>query len=129
MKHCATLTCLTLTLALAGGIFFPASAAAQVVQNPYPPPIIVNPAPAPSITYCPPVAPRVSYYPAPTITYYQPPVTVYSPPPAAVYVPAPTYVTTPGTVTTRSYLGLGIFRPFGVNRDVYYSPGRTYIYP
>ena len=42
---------------------------------------------------------------------------------------ARTYVTTPGTVTTRTYVGLGIFRPFGVNRDTYYTPGRTYVYP
>jgi hypothetical protein len=65
------------------------------------------------------------------VTYYQQaPVTVYSPPPASVYVPSgPTVVTTPGTVTTRSYVGLGVFRPFGVNTYSYYTPGRTYVYP
>lgn len=96
-----------------------------------------SPAPPPTtVTYYPPSTfpTTVTYYsPAPqptTVTYYPssppPATTVYSLP-ATVYIPT-TFVS-PGTVTTRTYVGLGIFRPFGVNRDTYVTPeSRTTYY-
>jgi hypothetical protein len=118
--------------ALVLGIFVQASEArAQYIQV-YSPPVLV--APAPVISYYPPVTtyyapPATSYY-TPAVTYsYYPPTTVYSAPaatysyyPSTVYS-APTAVVAPGTVTTRSFVGYGIFRPRGVYTQSYYTPG------
>ena len=133
-------------LGLVGGVWLPNPVSAQVVYSYYPPP------PTPIVTYsarrrpavgfvlCSRSGATVTYYtPAPTVTYYQPaPPTItysyYSPPPVTtVYaapapVYAPTTVVTPGYVTTRSYVGLGIFRPFGINRETYVSPGSRTTY-
>lgn len=132
-----------LALGLVSGLLLPGQVSAQVYQVYYPP--------APVVTYYPPPATvTYSYYPAPVYsapvysiptTVYSAPTTVYSAPatvyaaPTTVYYP-PT-VTTTGVATTRSYLGFGIFRPFGVNQvtsftpqGVQYNPGRvtTYYY-
>jgi hypothetical protein len=99
-----------------------ATAQAQFVQV-YSPPVVV--APAPVVSYYTPVttyyAPPIttSYY-TPAVTYsYYPPTTVYSAP-AAVAAPA---VVAPGAVTTRTFVGYGIFRPRGVYTQSYYTPG------
>jgi hypothetical protein len=79
----------------------------------------VAPAPvyyAPVTTY---YAPPVTTYYSPAVTYsYYPPTTVYS---APVYS-APVYAA-PGTVTTRTFVGYGVFRPRGVYTQNYYTPG------
>jgi hypothetical protein len=95
-------------------VYYPAPVVAQPVVSYYAPPTVYV-APAPTVTYYQP-APTVTYYqPAPTVTYYQP-TTVYAAPAPVVY--------SPGVVTTRSYVGLGIFRPRGVYTQSYYSaPG------
>jgi hypothetical protein len=94
-------------------------ASAQYVY--YPPP-----APVVTYSYYTPVPPPVTtvYYASPTVTYY-PPVatTVYAAPPAPVVYGAP------GTVTTRTFVGLGIFRPRGVYTQSYYTPGVSYYVP
>ena len=105
-----------------------ASASAQVVyvqSSPvvYAPPVTVYSSPvvsysAPVMTYSSPV---VSYYAPPvytppvTYSYYAPATTVYSAP--AVVQPV-----VPGAITTRSYVGLGIFRPRGVYTQSYWTP-------
>jgi hypothetical protein len=81
-------------------------------------------APAPVVSYYTPVttfyAPPVTTFYAPAVTYsYYPPTTVYS---APVYS-APTAVVAPGTVTTRTFNGYGIFRPRGVYTQSYFTPG------
>ncbi len=94
----------------------------------YSSPVYVQPAPvvttpsavvysSPFVTYSSPV---VSYssplvgYSTPAVSYsYYPTTTVYS---------APGGVVVPGTVTTRSYVGLGIFRPRGVYTESYFTP-------
>ncbi|MBI3409933.1 MAG: hypothetical protein HY040_16460 [Planctomycetes bacterium] len=89
-------------------------------------------------------APVVTYYPAPTRVYYAPapvtysyylqpgavvPTTVYAPPVTYAYYPQATTVysapavVTPGYVTTRSYYGLGVFRPRGWTTEQYFTPG------
>lgn len=81
----------------------------------------------PHVVYSPPV---VSYYPPPTVTYSSPVVTYSSPAPLVSYsyYPAttvysvPAAVAVPGVVTTRSYVGLGIFRPRGVYTETYVLP-------
>jgi len=96
------------------------TASAQVVQVYYPAPVIS----APVVSYY--ASPPVYMAPAPTVTYYQPayqPVTVYSAPAPAVAYYQPAAVYTPGVVTTRSFVGFGIFRPRGVYTQSYYSPG------
>jgi hypothetical protein len=120
----------TAGLALAICALFGAStASAQVVQ-------VYYPAPAPVVSYyaAPPVyvapAPTVTYYqPAPTVTYYQPaPTVTYYQPVTTAYYAAPAVAYSPGVVTTRSYVGLGIFRPRGVYTQSYYSPAYTSSY-
>jgi hypothetical protein len=125
MVRFAALTLVTMALVCA-------SASAQVVyvQSPapvvYAPPVTVYSSPV--VTYSSPVvsAPVVSYYAPPvytappvTYSYYPPvataPVTVYSAP--AVVQPV-----VPGGITTRSYVGLGIFRPRGVYTQSYWTP-------
>jgi len=82
-------------------------------------------APAPVISFSPPVttfyAPPVTsfYAPAPSYSFY-PPTTVFSAPAAVV---APTAFVTPGTVTTRTFVGYGIFRPRGVYTQNFVTPG------
>lgn len=113
------------------------TAQAQYVQV-YSPPVLA--APAPIISYYPPVtsfyvAPRVSYYTPPVTYSYYPSTTVYSAPvysAPAYSVPAysaPAAVVAPGTVTTRSFVGYGIFRPRGVYTQSYYTPGTTVAAP
>jgi hypothetical protein len=107
----AALTALTLA---------PAAARAQYVQV-YSPPVVVAP---PPVVY--------SYYPAPTTVYYTPAPTTYSyysPAPVtySYYAPATTVysspaLVTPGYITTRTYYGLGIFRPRGVYSQSYFTP-------
>jgi hypothetical protein len=127
MRRFLTRTGLTVAAVVLGVLAHAASAQAQYVQV-YSPPVYA--APAPVISYYPPVtsyyaaptyyaAPAVSYY-TPAVSYsYYPSTTVYSPP---VYS-APAAVVAPGTVTTRSYVGYGIFRPRGVYTQSYYTPG------
>ena len=106
-----------------------------IVQSPprvltyAPPPIYV---PAPVVTYSSPVvySVPVATYSSPAVSYsYYPATTVYSAPPPVSYsyYPATTVysapaVVVPGVVTTRSYIGLGIFRPRGVYTETYISP-------
>jgi hypothetical protein len=77
-------------------------------------------------------SPPPVYYSAPVVSYYSAPVVSYAP--AVAYAPAVSYAPTysyyaapavvyPGTVTTRSFVGLGIFRPRGVYTQSYYTPG------
>lgn len=154
MIRFTTLAFLAVLAGLLGGIWLPTPASAQVVYSYYPP-VVTYSSPAP-VTYVQPaqaIVPSVSYYaPAPvqstvtyytpvapaqpTVTYYQPSAVAYSyypPPVTTVYsAPAPVYApttfVTPGTVTTRTYLGLGIFRPFGVNRETWVTPGSRTTY-
>jgi hypothetical protein len=94
-------------------------ASAQYVVY-YDPPVMVAP-PAPVVTY--------SYYP-PTTVYYAPPTVSYYPPVTTTVYAAPAYpaysapvvYSAPGTVTTRSYRGFGVFRPRGVYTQSYYTP-------
>jgi hypothetical protein len=51
-------------------------------------------------------------------------VTVYSAPVASAVYASPTVISVPGTVTTRSYTGFGIFRPRGVYSESYFTPYR-----
>jgi len=122
--------------------FAPNQANAQYVQvpvaQPYPPTVVVPAyysapvytyppvttysAPmttysAPITTYSAPVITSPSYYPS-TISYYPStvPVYTYSAPAAAVIAPAP------GVYTTRTYYGLGIFRPRGYYSETTYAP-------
>lgn len=82
-------------------------------------------APAPVVSYYPqptfsayaPV--RHSYFAAPSVSYYQPAV-AYSAPVVAYSAPAVAFA--PGSYTTRSYVGYGIFRPRGVYTQSYYTP-------
>jgi hypothetical protein len=149
MYRFSTIALLAVMLGLVAGLGFPSSAHAQVVYtysapppvvSYYPPVTVVTPAQVvqqPTISYYAP-APAVTYYqPAPTVTYYQPaPTVTYAPPPTTIsysYYPpttvyaapvyAPATVVTPGTVTTRSYFGLGILRPLGRTTESYYTPG------
>ncbi len=115
----------TSMLALALVVGFHSVASAQVVRVWYPPPPLVVPAPAPVVTSY--YTPVYSYYPPVTTTVYSSPVptvfpstTVFSSPVTPVYT-APAYV--PGIYTTRSYVGLGIFRPRGVYTQSFYTPG------
>ncbi len=107
------------------------AASAQVVIVHSPPRVVYAPRPVvfvpqPVVTYSSPVvsfsAPGVveaspvvtSYYPGTTTTYsYYPSTTVYS---------APAAVAAPGVVTTRTYVGFGIFRPRGVHTETYFRP-------
>jgi hypothetical protein len=114
MVRFAALTLLSLTLTVG-------TASAQWVIVNSPPPVVTYEAP-PVIVHSPPV---VTYsapitYSAPVVThsyYYPPATTVYSAPVVASPV-------IPGTVTTRSYVGLGIFRPRGVYTQSYFTPWR-----
>jgi hypothetical protein len=100
-----------------------ASASAQIVYVQSPPPVFYSP---PVTVYS---APVVSYYAPPV--YYAPPASqvTYSyyapvaPAPVTVYS-APAFVqpVVPGAITTRSYVGLGIFRPRGVYTQSYWTP-------
>jgi hypothetical protein len=116
------------------------SARAQYIQVYSAPPAVL--APAPVVSYYAPVTsyyapPVTSYYVAPPVTaYYAAPVTSYYAPAPAVsysYYPSTTVYASPapvatGTITTRSYVGYGIFRPRGVYTQSYYTPGVVY-YP
>ena len=112
------------------------TARAQFVQV-YSPPAVLAPQPVysyypPTTTYyAPPVtsyyAPVTSYYAAPVTTYYPPTVNYSYCPPTTVYsapvAVAPTVAVPVGTVTTRSFVGYGVFRPRGVYTQSYYTPG------
>ena len=106
--------------------------------------VAVSPVSAQVVVYYPPAPVTYSYYAPPTTVYYSPaPVTYsyYAPPvstvayyPTTTYYPAtvysPSVVYSPGVVTTRSYVGLGIFRPRGVYTQSYYTPYVSgYYYP
>lgn len=100
-----------LTFALSVG-----TAQAQwVIVNSPPPPVVWQSPPvvvysSPVVSYSPPVT-----YAAPVTYSYYPPTTVYSAP--AVVTPV-----IPGTVTTRRFVGYGIFRPRGVYTQSYFTP-------
>jgi hypothetical protein len=109
----------------------PSTASAQYVI-PYYPPAVSYYAPPATVSYS--YYPSVSYY-APTTVYSAPvySVPVYSAPVAAYYPPT---IASTGVITTRSYFGLGIFRPYGWNSvstyrptGVYVNPGRVSYYP
>lgn len=111
----------TIGLAALALLLVPAAAQAQLVRVYSGPPIYV--APPPLVNY--------SYYPAPATVYYQPaPVnySYYAPPVSySYYAPATTAysapaVYTPGVITSRSYYGLGIFRPLGWTTESYFTP-------
>jgi hypothetical protein len=109
------------TVALLAVVLFAPAASAQVIYVQSPAPVVTY---SPPVVYTPPVveyAPPVVTVPAYRYSYYAPaPVTtVYSVPATTVYA-APVYV--PGAVTTRSYVGFGIFRPRGVYTESYYTP-------
>ncbi|MCS7045246.1 MAG: hypothetical protein NZO58_02700, partial [Gemmataceae bacterium] len=94
-----------------------------VVQSPprvvlAPPPVVVveRPVYLPSVAV--PAPPSVSYSLYPPAN---PPVVVPPPVETTVYA-APATVLVPGTITTRRYFGLGIFRPFGVTTETYFVP-------
>lgn len=137
-----------MTLGLVGWGLMLAAAPAARAQVVFHPQVVT-----PSVTYSyypttvqPHVAayqPATSFYSAPAVSFYQPPVTYYQPtvahyqPTVSFYQPAVSYyapaVAAPaGTVTTRSFVGLGIFRPRGVYTQSYYTPGvvapRTSLY-
>ena len=101
----------------------------RVISYYAPPPVFVQ---APVVTYSSPVvysAPIVSYS-APVVSHsYYPATTVYSVPvvghsyyPSTTVYSAPAAIAAPGVVTTRSFVGLGIFRPRGVYTETYVSP-------
>lgn len=106
----------------------PQIAQAQVVFS-SPPGHVVLPATsyyAPPVTvYSQPVtvySPPITVYSPPPVAYYSPPVTSYYAAPVATYYAAPVAAVTPGVVTTRTYTGLGIFRPRGVYTESYVAP-------
>ena len=122
------------------GMFVQAhTARAQYIQF-YSAPAVM--APQPVVSYYPPVTtyyapPVTSYYAAPVTSYYAPAVTsYYAAPVTSYYTPAVSYsyyppttvysapaaVVAPGTITTRSFVGYGIFRPRGVYTQSYYTP-------
>ena len=101
----------------------PMAVHAQVVRV-YSTPAVVSPPPVTYYSYYQPVVPSTVYY-----SYYQPLTTVYSAPVPVTYsyyAPTTAYsapaVYTPGTITTRSYYGLGIFRPRGWTTEQYFTP-------
>lgn len=112
------------SVALLTLVFVAGNARAQwvIVHSP-PAPVVTYSAPPPVIVHSPPVmtySVPVTINPAPVVThsyYYAPATTVYSAP--AVVTPV-----VPGTITTRSYVGLGIFRPRGVYTESYFTPWR-----
>lgn len=125
-------------LAAVGSLLPWSSASAQYVQVYYPPPPVVTYSAPPPVTYSyypSPVVQPATYYAPPVVSYYGPPVVTYSAPapvvaysaPVTAYYPAT--VTTNGIATTRSYLGFGIFRPFGVNRVTTFTPTSVQVNP
>lgn len=144
------------SVALAAGFLAsaPSRASAQVIYTPsvsyYAPPASVRYSYYPSSVYVPPTtvysAPATVYAAPPTVysspvTVYSAPTTVYSAPAASFAVPATTVYSAPpavyypptvvntGVVTTRSYYGLGVFRPFGRTTVSTYTPSVSYYYP
>ena len=141
MRRFLTRTGLTVAAVVLGVLVQAGSAQAQYIQV-YSPPVYA--APAPVVSYYPPVTtyyapPAVSYY-TPAVSYYTPAVSYYTPA-VSYYTPAVTYsyypsttvysapvysapaaVVAPGAVTTRSFVGYGIFRPRGVYTQSYYTP-------
>jgi len=110
-----------------GIAFMPAFAHAQVVYvqpaRVYSPPVLFTPAPVvtssyytPPVTYSSYYTPSVSYYSAPGTVAYSAPVVAYSAPVVTYAAPAPGYY------GTRSYYGLGIFRPRGLYTETYWRP-------
>ena len=104
------------------------AAPAQVFIVQSPPRVVYSPPPvvyysSPVVTYSSP-GPLVSYsYYAPPTVYSSPvPLVSYSYYPATTVYSAPAAYSVPGVVTTRSYVGLGIFRPRGVHTETYFSP-------
>jgi hypothetical protein len=120
MKRFATL----LGVAAIAFAWMPVLAQAQVIvvqpTRVYAPPVIVS-QPVVRSYY---VSPRVSYYSAPVVTYSSPPVVTYSSPgPVVTYsAPAAVLAPAPGFYETRTYYGLGIFRPRGWYTETYYRP-------
>ncbi|HZZ79469.1 MAG TPA: hypothetical protein VFE62_13175 [Gemmataceae bacterium] len=124
-----------LGLALAACVIVPATASAQVVivgRPAYYPPVVTYSAP-PVVTYSAPVVvpqstTTYSYYSSPPVVTYSSPVVVpqsvvtYSSPAPVVTYSAPIVYSSPGVVTTRSYYGLGIFRPRGWYTETYVRP-------
>jgi hypothetical protein len=122
MRRFLTRTGLAVAAVVLGLFGHVATAQAQFVQV-FSPPVVV--APAPVVSFSPPLAtfsppPVTTSFYAPAVSYsYYPPTTVFSAP-AAVAAPA---VVAPGTVTTRTFVGYGIFRPRGVYTQSFYTPG------
>src|SRR5688572_19436392 len=119
---------ITLCLTLAVLIGMHSSAQAQYVVYR---PVVVAPAPVvsyyPAPVYYPPVV-QTTYY-QPSVSWYAPNVAYSAPVATTVYsapVVATTVVAAPGYVTSRSYLGYGVFRPRGVYTSYYYNPAVSY---
>jgi hypothetical protein len=120
-----------LAAAIVLGMLVATPARAQFIQV-YSSPVVT---PAPVMSYYAPITyPTVSYYTpvtsyyAPSVTSYYAPVSSYSYYPTTAFYPsatvysAPATVVTPGVVTTRSYVGYGVFRPRGVYTQNYFTP-------
>jgi hypothetical protein len=128
MRHFLTRTGLAVAAVILGVFVQALPARAQFVQV-YSSPVVVAPAPVvsyyPSVSY---YAPATSYY-APATSYYAPVTSYYAPAVSYSYYPPTTFYSAPaavvgaGTVTTRTYVGYGIFRPRGVYTQNYYTPG------
>ncbi len=136
MRHLTTKIMLMTAAVMLGMSIQAMTARAQFIQV-YSPPAVL--APQPVFSYYPPATtyyapPVTSYYAAPVTSYYAAPVTAYYPPTVnySYYPPTTVYsapvavvptVSCPGTVTTRSFVGYGVFRPRGVYTQSYYTPG------
>ena len=119
--------------ALVGFAILPSLAQAQVVVQigrPYAPPVIVTQPSyyvVPSYYSAPPVttyssSASYSYYPPTTVYSAPPPVVTYSASPLITYAAPATVLVPSGVVETRTYYGLGIFRPRGVYTQTRYYP-------
>ena len=117
------LIALGLTLASLVGVTSSAQAQYYVYR-----PVYVVPAPVPVVSYY--SAPVVSYYPSVAQTVYYPPAVSYYQPLTTTVFSAPVVaapiVTTPGYISSRSYIGYGVFRPRGVYTSYYYNPSVSY---
>ncbi len=130
MQRFLTTTCLALAILAVAA----AGVHAQYTVY-YPAPVVINPPPVVTTSYYAP--PVTTYYAPPVTTYYAPPTvfypptTVYYPPAYTSYYPATTVysaplLAAPSVVTTRTFVGLGIFRPRGVYTQTYVSPSVSF---
>jgi len=125
MRRFLTRTGLAVAAVVLGVLGQAGTARAQFVQV-FSSPAVIAPAPVvsfytPVTTYFAPPLTTTTF--TPTVSFY-PPTTVFSAPAAvaapAVVAPA---VVAPGTVTTRTFVGYGIFRPRGVYTQSFFTPG------